>query len=84
LGYGSWILLGLALRAFSKRHIQNLDVRPIDYSYLCLSGVVNVVVWFSYPLNIAFSVLFVIMSVISYRAYKHRLLKEAEVKNAAT
>ena len=74
--YGTWIILALAMRAASQRGRKGLRFRAYEYTYLCLAGVVNVIVWFSYPVNIILAIMTVLGIVVSSRAHIKRINKE--------
>ena len=75
--YGSWIFLALAMRILSQRSRRGQRIREYEYLIACLVAIINLVVWFSYPINIVLSILSVVGIAISYRA-QNRRLKEGQ------
>lgn len=70
--YASWIGIALAGKSFLKRIINELPIRWYDYSVISLLAVVNLLIWFSYPINLILSVLCVVGAIFSFRAQKQR------------
>ena len=71
--YASWIILALAVKYFLRRARKGLKIRLHDYALIYVCSVINLVIWFSYPLNIVVSILFLIATFYSYRARKEQV-----------
>lgn len=70
--YGTWILLALGAIIFSQRARRGLRIRLYEYMICCCAVIINVVIWFSYPINIILGILCIIGMVISYRAQNNK------------
>jgi len=70
--YASWAGIVLAIKVAIKRVQKRLSMRPQEYSIICLMVIVNLWIWFTYPLNFILSILCVICLVSSYKAQKNK------------
>ncbi len=70
MAYASWIGIALVGKVVIKRALNGLPIRMYDYSLICFLVIVNVVIWFSYPINVVLSILCVIGTVISYKTQR--------------
>jgi hypothetical protein len=70
MAYASWIALALVGKFFIKRVINELTIRWYDYSLISLAAVINLLIWFSYPINLILSILCVVGAAFSYKAQK--------------
>lgn len=70
MAYASWIGLALVGKVFIKRVINELPIRWYDYSLISLVVVINLLIWFSYPINLILSILCVIGAALSHKAQK--------------
>jgi len=76
--YASWLVIALAGKYVLRRALKGQRIRGYDYSLVCLATIVNLVIWFSYPVNIILSVLCIVGIVLSYKAQDRRLRQEQE------
>ena len=67
--YASWIATALALKHHLKRIQKGLRVRAREYILLCFFSVVNLVLWFWYPIGIILGVLSIVGFFFAYRAH---------------
>jgi putative Mn2+ efflux pump MntP len=74
--YASWIGLALLARNVLKRVRKGLRIRAYDYSLVCLCVIINLLLWFSYPINIILSILSVVGLAFSYKAQSNRMRQE--------
>jgi hypothetical protein len=66
--YGSLIPLSLITKLHVKRIRKGLRVRVHEYILGCFFIIVAFVIWFKYPLCVILSVLWIIGTVVAYRA----------------
>ncbi len=71
--FGSWIILSIGIRIVSQQGRKGLRIRLIEWSFLWLVSIINLIVWFTYPINIILGILSVIAMIVSYRAQKRRM-----------
>ena len=70
--YASWIGIALVAKRFLRRVRKGLRVRVYEYLLLCLCVIVNLAVWFRYPISVILSVLSIAGCVFAYRAQDKR------------
>jgi hypothetical protein len=68
IAYASWIGIALVSKLFLRRVRKGLRVRVFEYLLLCLCVIVNLAVWFRYPINVILSILSIAGCVFAYRA----------------
>lgn len=67
MAYGSWIGIALAGKIILKRARNGLNIRWHDYALMCLCAIVNLAIWFAYPVNIILGILCIIVAAVAYR-----------------
>ena len=67
-GYGSWILVALGARILSQRARKGEKIMIQEYILGCILVVIYFILRFSYPYNIIFSFMAVVIMGISWRA----------------
>jgi hypothetical protein len=72
IAYASWIGIALVTKLFLRRVRKGLRVRVFEYLLLCVCVIVNLVVWFRYPIGVILSMLCVAGCVFAYRAQDKR------------
>ena len=78
LHYGIWIVIALTIKSFLKRTRKGFALRAYEFTILCLLVILNFFIWFSYPLNVIFSILNTAGFIISYKAQKRQ--RELHIK----
>ena len=71
-GYGSWILVALAARIFSQRARKGENIKLSEYILGVILIISYFILRFSYPYNIIFSILVLVVLGISWKAQKSK------------
>ena len=66
--YGSWIGLALILKNGLKDMQKEMRLKKYKFILLTLYYILCAFLWFSYPLNLLFSGLFVVSNIVGYKA----------------
>jgi hypothetical protein len=64
--YASWLGIALCLKIVLIRFKKNLRMRFFDYSAITLLLILNIAVWFKFPVSLFLSILFIIGLIISF------------------
>ncbi len=70
--YASWASIALVIKVALKRVQEKRSMRLQEYSIICLMVIVNLWIWFTYPLNLILSILCVICLVFSYKMQRSK------------
>jgi disulfide bond formation protein DsbB len=65
--YGSWIGMAFALKYFLKKRGEKISLKWHELLVFTIYSISCMFLWFSYPLNIFFSLLIIAGNFISYR-----------------
>lgn len=72
--YGSWVVMGLYLKALLKKSQKGLRIGLREHVLLCLYAIGCVFLWFPYPISFFFTVLIILGITISYKAQQRRAM----------
>jgi chromate transport protein ChrA len=66
--YASWIVWALIGKFLWGRMYKKIRLKVYEFVLICFCGVICMFLWFPHPLSIVFSVLFVLVGLVSYKA----------------
>ena len=70
--YASWIATALVLKLLLRRARKGLRIRASEYLIACLCSIINLVLWFRYPIGVILSILSIVGFVFAYRSQDKR------------
>ena len=66
--YGSWIGMAFTLKFISKKLLNRIRMKPVEWIFVSIYCSICMLLWFPYPINILFCFLVITGNIAGYKA----------------